>query len=83
MEAASRARPALPQTSDFWQSLVGPLSERLQAAPALALNGQDTGEISELYALLTKLERKLEDFDAALGEEFGRCYYVGGFRVAT
>src|SRR5712692_4013214 len=38
VEAAARSRPALPRTCDGWQELVGPLSERLHAAPALALN---------------------------------------------
>src|SRR5579871_473439 len=67
--AAGRTRPALPHTQDSWHALVQPLAERLQAAPALALNGQDTGEISECYALLGKLERKLEEFDVALARE--------------
>src|SRR5262249_29245110 len=54
---------------DPWQPLIRSLSERLQAAPALTLNGQDTGEISQLYTLLSKLERKLEAFDATLARE--------------
>jgi alkylation response protein AidB-like acyl-CoA dehydrogenase/flavin-dependent dehydrogenase/ferredoxin-like protein FixX len=62
-------RTALPHTLDRWHPLVHSLAERLQAVSTLSLDGQDTSEIGELYGLLGKLERKLEEFDAALARE--------------
>jgi hypothetical protein len=69
LHTTGSARPALPYTGDRWEAQVQLLADRLKAAPALSSNGQDAGEISELYSLFGKLDRKLEEFDAALARE--------------
>jgi electron transfer flavoprotein-quinone oxidoreductase len=69
VEAAGLARPALPYTLDWWEARLQPLVDALRAERPHALNGQDTGDIGELYALFGKLEGKLDEFDAALAQE--------------
>ncbi len=69
VHAAGSARPALPQRLDHWEDSARELAERLRAKLPVPLNGQDRGEITELQALIRKLEGKLEEFDAALTKE--------------
>jgi alkylation response protein AidB-like acyl-CoA dehydrogenase/flavin-dependent dehydrogenase/ferredoxin-like protein FixX len=63
------ARPAVPRKLDVWEETARPPAGRLLAETFGSSNGQVAGEVSELTGLLGKLERKLVEFDAALGEE--------------
>src|SRR5262249_34188001 len=67
--AAGMARPTPPRLVDHWAPFTQSLAEQLSADQRLTVNGQDYEEITELHGLIVKLERKLEEFDGALGHE--------------
>jgi alkylation response protein AidB-like acyl-CoA dehydrogenase/flavin-dependent dehydrogenase/electron transfer flavoprotein alpha subunit/ferredoxin-like protein FixX len=69
VHAAGSARPALPRIADRWEFITRGVADLWRTAEPSPLNGQDTAELTELYALLTKLDGKLAEFDAALARE--------------
>jgi electron transfer flavoprotein-quinone oxidoreductase len=69
VQAAGPVRPALPHTRDRWEAAAQALAERFEIDQPRPLDGQDTGEISELYSLIDKLDGKLQEFDTALAKE--------------
>src|SRR5262249_33624633 len=69
VQAAGTTRPAPPRAFDWWEPAARALAERLQVEPPPSWDGQHWGEVSELNALVDKLEGKLQEFDAALAKE--------------
>jgi alkylation response protein AidB-like acyl-CoA dehydrogenase/flavin-dependent dehydrogenase/electron transfer flavoprotein alpha subunit/ferredoxin-like protein FixX len=67
--AAGTARPALPRVVDHWEAPVGEVAALLEADPPQPANGQGDADLVELRLLLTKLDGKLAEFDAALAHE--------------
>jgi alkylation response protein AidB-like acyl-CoA dehydrogenase/flavin-dependent dehydrogenase/ferredoxin-like protein FixX len=66
---AGAVRPPQPASTDWWEPAVRDLAERLRSERPSLGNGQAATEIADIESLLDKLERKLEEFDAALAEE--------------
>src|SRR5262249_42753309 len=63
VHAGGSARLALPKVVDPWKDRVNRLTNLLQAEQAWSPNGQDAEELRELYAIIGKLEAKLQEFD--------------------
>ncbi len=61
-----RGRPAPPRALDWWAPVITSLTDQL---PPRGVNGQDVYELAQLQAVLRRLERKLEEFEEALGQE--------------
>jgi electron transfer flavoprotein-quinone oxidoreductase len=68
METAGAVQPKPPRATDWWAPRLKKLAERLSASQE-ALTQRQAGEVAELSWLLRALERKLDEFDAALAEE--------------
>jgi alkylation response protein AidB-like acyl-CoA dehydrogenase/flavin-dependent dehydrogenase/electron transfer flavoprotein alpha subunit/electron transfer flavoprotein alpha/beta subunit/ferredoxin-like protein FixX len=69
MHAAGAIRAVQPRTLDRWEALAGEIEEKLKSERVEQVNGQDTGELAELGGLLTRLDGKLREYDAALTHE--------------
>ncbi|MCI0463152.1 MAG: acyl-CoA dehydrogenase family protein, partial [Gemmataceae bacterium] len=68
-DGAGLVRPAAPRTLDRWEATLAPLRAALEREAPEAQNGRHSPEGVELDRLLTRLDRKLAEFDEALGEE--------------
>jgi electron transfer flavoprotein-quinone oxidoreductase len=69
VQAAGSARPMLPRALNWWEPAVKSVAGHLQEEHATAPNAKDAAVFGELRRLLSRLERKLEEFDEALAEE--------------
>jgi alkylation response protein AidB-like acyl-CoA dehydrogenase/flavin-dependent dehydrogenase/ferredoxin-like protein FixX len=67
--AAGLARPRAPRALDWWEDAVRLLAEQLPAGHPEVADGEGAAELAEIGRLLDQLERKLEEFDAALAKE--------------
>jgi electron transfer flavoprotein-quinone oxidoreductase len=67
--AAGLARPRAPRALDWWEDAVRRLAEQLPEGQPQTADGEGAAELVEIGQLLNQLERKLEEFDAALTEE--------------
>lgn len=63
------ARPKPPAALDHWAAACRELVEQFRSSRLGAINGQNAAEFLEVNSLLAKLEQKLGEFNAALGEE--------------
>jgi electron transfer flavoprotein-quinone oxidoreductase len=69
VHAAGSTRPVLPRFQDWWDHIIGPLSDRFRAGQPWPANGQDAAEVAELLTVLEKLDAQLWEYDAALAKE--------------
>jgi alkylation response protein AidB-like acyl-CoA dehydrogenase/flavin-dependent dehydrogenase/electron transfer flavoprotein alpha subunit/electron transfer flavoprotein alpha/beta subunit/ferredoxin-like protein FixX len=69
VQAAGSARPMLPRALNWWEPAVKCLVGHLQEDQASAVNVKDAAVFGAMRRLLTRLERKLAEYDEALAEE--------------
>jgi electron transfer flavoprotein-quinone oxidoreductase len=68
MESAGTARPTPPRVADWWAARLAALKDRLSASRE-PLTPWQVEKGAKLHWLLDALDRKLDEFDAALAEE--------------
>jgi electron transfer flavoprotein-quinone oxidoreductase len=69
VQVAGATRPMLPHALNWWEPAVKSLAGHLREDLAGTLNVKDVAVFGEMRRLLTRLERKLEEFEEALAEE--------------
>lgn len=67
--ATGLIRPTPPHAADPWERTTAELTRLLETERRPGVNGHDHPEIADVALLLSRLERKLEEFDTALAAE--------------